>query len=97
MNVDVVAQVKPQIEYLDFGKLVGDMLADPQSGLPNCREWLEYCITQKKKPTAGTGTTGPKVLLIDEVDVFFGDSFYGQGYRYALFCDDMYVCINKYM
>jgi len=42
-------------------------------------------FSKKQRPTFGdggqAGAPKPRVLLLDEVDVFFSDSFYGRLYR----------------
>jgi hypothetical protein len=64
--------------------------------LPDCRDIFVKCL-KKEKPAAHANNGGRlRVLLVDEVDVFFGDSFYGQAYRYVSYAC-MYVCIHVYM
>jgi hypothetical protein len=35
----------------------------------------------RRKPTSGSDSDNNSVLLLDEVDVFFGDGFFGMPYR----------------
>jgi hypothetical protein len=81
-----MGQVESKVNYLDFGSLINQVLKEGNERLPNCRDILLNCINMRKPDSAmNPEAKGLKVLLIDEVDVFFGDSFYGQGFRYAPF------------
>lgn len=48
--------------------------------LPDTRSAFVKFLKQDKKLTLPSRGDCPRVLLVDEVDVFFGDSFYGQAY-----------------
>ena len=77
--------VEERISYGTFNKLCEDLLNQQcnvretvRDLIENNKSSIEAAVTHKKQPVR------PKVLLIDEVDVFLSDQFYGGLYRPSL-------------
>lgn len=79
--------IEEYIEYGTFNKLCEKILNEQC----NVREKVREMILTNQSTTVTSATSRrkrPKVLLIDEVDVFLSDKFYGGTYTPA-------VCLNK--
>jgi hypothetical protein len=80
----VELNVDNHISYVDVGKLCNDMMQ--KELFPNTRTLMVDYLKGKKSTFSMFGsftTSKPKkksLLLVDEVDVFFGESFYGSYY-----------------
>ncbi|CAF0784452.1 unnamed protein product, partial [Adineta ricciae] len=82
--------VENRIKYGTFDKLCEQFLNEKC----NIRDQVSEMITKNKDTLPnidkanGTNRTNPKVLLIDEVDVFLSDRFYGGTYRPVVILND---------
>eukprot|EP00808_Paulinella_micropora_P010728 g29972.t1 len=73
-------QVEGLVMYSTLGELVDKMMNESGS----IREQTEAFLFAKTNTNADPGAaaaTGPRILMIDEADVFFGKDFYGNSYN----------------
>ena len=73
--------VKPQITYCTINDLVNSILG---KSLPDFRNIVLNFLKGKKAIPFKPQQKDKKLLLIDEVDVFFGSNFYGRNYYPAI-------------
>ena len=72
--------VLDHIHYSDFSKLSNRILSEGVD-VPNIRHMVQKLIQRQSHQKQAQTTKRPKILLLDEVDVFFSDSFYGRLFR----------------
>ena len=85
--------VGDKIQYNSIGGLTGALMTTG-TNLPNARTNFEQFL-QKKAPTKEKKTSSPSVLLLDEVDVFFSNHFYGGCYSPVVTLDHTFSLLKR--
>jgi hypothetical protein len=73
-------QVDDNISYSCFTGLMNTLMSRG-SNIPQCRKIFTNFLEKKKPPFQKTSKSRRSILLVDEVDIFFGDAFYGRNMK----------------